>query len=357
MSETLTQTLPGKPVSAIDRLQARKRAFLALGGAVAIAAVAYAGWRLLYAAHHVTTDNAYVEAETAQVTAAVSGIVAGVDAVDTRAVKKGDVLVRIDPTDARLALAQAVAEQDRAERRVRGYFANDENLAATLKAREADLQRATQERARRRMLAGNGGVTGEELGNAEAGVASARAARDAAAAALRANQTLTSHSTLDTNPEVALARARTEQARVDLARTEIRAPIDGVVARRQVQVGQRVQPGAVLMSVVPVGKVHVDANFKEVQLDKVRIGQPVELESDLYGSAVVYHGKVAGLSGGSGAAFSMIPAQNATGNWIKVVQRLPVRIELDPAELAAHPLKVGLSMTATIDTSAQKGNR
>lgn len=350
MSETLTQTLPAGHAPA-TRLQTRKRAFLALGGVIALAAIGTASWWLLYASHHVTTDNAYVAAETAQVTAAVSGIVSTVTAVDTQSVRKGQVLVRIDPSDARLALAQAVADQDSAERRVQGYFANNDNLAATLRAREADLTRATQELARRQALAADGGVTGEELGNARAAVDSARAAREAAIAALRANQALTRNRSVDNNPEVQLARARTDQARIDLARTEIRAPIDGVVARRQVQIGQRVQPGAVLMSVVPVGQVHVDANFKEVQLDKVRIGQPVELEADLYGSAVTYHGKVAGLSGGSGAAFSMIPAQNATGNWIKVVQRLPVRIALDPAELAAHPLKVGLSMTATIDTA------
>jgi membrane fusion protein, multidrug efflux system len=354
MSEALTLPLPGKPATL--RRQ-RKRAFIVLGSAIAVVAIGAGAWYFIYASHHVSTDNAYVAAETAQVTAAVSGIVAEVDAVDTRRVRKGDVLVRIDPTDARLALAQAVADQDSAERRVRAYFANDENLAATLQAREADLQRARQEFARRNALAGNGGVTGEELSNARAGVESATAARNAAEAALRANQALTQHSTVDTNPEVQLARARVEQARIDLARTEIRAPVDGVVARRQVQIGQRVQPGAVLMSVVPVDTVHVDANFKEVQLDKVRIGQPVELEADLYGSAVTYHGRVAGLSGGSGAAFSMIPAQNATGNWIKVVQRLPVRIELDRAELAAHPLKVGLSMTATIDTAEHSRNR
>ncbi|WP_313572435.1 HlyD family secretion protein, partial [Comamonas terrigena] len=164
------------------------------------------------------------------------------------------------------------------------------------------------------------------------------------------NATLIEGTTAETNPEVLLALARRDQAQVDLDRTTVRAPVTGVVAKRSVQLGQRVAAGAPLMSVVPVQQMYVDANFKEGQLGKVRVGQSVELQADLYGSQVVYHGTVAGLSGGSGAAFAAIPAQNATGNWIKVVQRLPVRVQLDPTELAAHPLRVGLSMNVTVDT-------
>ncbi|GGY21489.1 HlyD family secretion protein [Paludibacterium paludis] len=338
------------PDSRLSEGRKRKTAFLALGGVVALGAIGYGGWWILYASHHVSTDNAYVAAETAQVTSAVSGIVAEVNAVDTRPVKAGELLVKLDDTDARLAVAQADAELGRARRRVAGYLATNENLAAQLAARDADLARSRAELERRQALAGSGGVTGEEVGNARSAWLAARAAREAAAASLKANQALTRDADIEQNPEVALARARLEQARVDLSRTDIRAPLSGVVGKRQVQIGQRVQAGSPLMSVVPVGAVHVDANFKEVQLESVRIGQKVELVSDIYGKSVVYHGKVAGFSAGSGAAFSMIPAQNATGNWIKVVQRLPVRVELDPAELAAHPLKVGLSMTATIDT-------
>ena len=169
----------------------------------------------------------------------------------------------------------------------------------------------------------------------------------------KANAALIQDTTVDTNPEVLLAKARLEQARVDLSRTRIFANVDGVIAKRQVQVGQRVQIGAPLMSVVPLHTVHVDANFKEVELRSVKVGQPVEITADLYGNEVVYHGTVSGFSGGTGSAFAMIPAQNATGNWIKVVQRLPVRIELDPTELARRPLQVGLSMIATIDTRAE----
>lgn len=168
----------------------------------------------------------------------------------------------------------------------------------------------------------------------------------------QANAVLIANATEDTNPEVALARAKRDQAAVDLGRTVIRAPVDGVVAKRQVQLGQRVKSGTALLSIVPVQDMHVDANFKEVQLENVRIGQPATVKADIYGGSASYRGVVEGFSGGSGAAFAAIPAQNATGNWIKVVQRLPVRIKLDAAELEKHPLKVGLSMVVTIDTSA-----
>ena len=377
MSETLTVTAP---LPQTDNAAKRKKLFLALGGVVALSAAAYGAYWTLVASHHVTTDNAYVAAEIAQVTPSIGANVRAVKVVDTQAVKKGDVLVELDDTDARLALEQAEAELARAERKVKGYLASDDGLQAQVSARDAellrakaqlssaqsDLDRARIDLDRRQALAKSGSVSGEELTHAKTAYDTAKAAMDSAKAALaqadanklaaqgslKANQTLTANTTVDTNPEVALARAKRNQARVDLERTVIRAPIDGVVAKRQVQVGQRIQSGAQLMSVVPLQQVHVDANFKEVQLEKVRVGQPVTLHSDIYGSDVVYHGKVTGFSGGSGSAFSLIPAQNATGNWIKVVQRLPLRIELDPAELRAHPLRVGLSMTATIDTAS-----
>nr|WP_294863438.1 HlyD family efflux transporter periplasmic adaptor subunit [uncultured Pseudogulbenkiania sp.] len=377
MSETLTATAP---LPQIDNAAKRKKLFLALGGAVALSAAAYGAYWTLVASHHVTTDNAYVAAEIAQVTPSISANVRVVKVVDTQAVKRGDVLVELDDTDARLALEQAEAELARAERKVKGYLASDDGLQAQVSARDAellrakaqlssaqsDLERAKIDLERRQALAKSGSVSGEELTHAKTAYDTAKSALEAAKAALaqaeanklaaqgslKANQMLTANATVDANPEVALARAKRNQARVDLERTVIRAPIDGVVAKRQVQVGQRIQSGAQLMSVVPLQQVHVDANFKEVQLEKVRVGQPVTLHSDIYGSDVVYHGKVVGFSGGSGSAFSLIPAQNATGNWIKVVQRLPLRIELDPAELKVHPLQVGLSMTATVDTAS-----
>ncbi len=266
---------------------------------------------------YVKTDNAYTAAEVALVTAEIDGPVAKVNVVDSQQVKRGDVLVVIDDTDTRLALRQAEADLARARAQV---------TAAT-----ADVERSGIDLNRREALVESGSVSGDELTRVKYGASDARAALDAARAA------------------VVLAQARVDKAKVDLGRTVIRSPIDGVIARRQVQLGQRVQPSTPLLSVVPVAEMYVDANFKEVQLKMVRPGQKVELVSDLYGHKVAFHGVVEGFSGGTGAAFALIPAQNATGNWIKVVQRLPVRIRLNPDELAAHPLRVGLSMDAKVD--------
>ncbi|MEA1674258.1 HlyD family secretion protein [Nitrospirillum sp. BR 11163] len=358
----------------------RRRLFAGLGAVVLLAGLGYGGYRLVTGGRYVATDNAYVNADAAQVTSSVDGTVRTVPVVDTQGVKKGDVLVVIDDTDARIALAQAQAQLGQAERRVRGYFANDGALAAQVAAREADSARAEAQltsaqadydRARvdldrRKALAASGAVSGEELTSAQnafatatANLAVAKATRAQAAAnraaaqgSQKVNTVLIADSDVASNPEVMAARARVDQAQVDLGRTVVRAPFDGVVARRQVQVGQRVKADTVLMSVVPVGQAYVDANFKEVQLAHVRPGQPVELTADLYGGGVIFHGQVAGLAGGTGSAFAVIPAQNATGNWIKVVQRVPVRVVLDPNELAVHPLRVGLSMNVTIDTAS-----
>ena len=374
MSETIQNT----PL----REAKRKRQLLGLGGLVVLLAAGAGGYWYFHASHFVSTDNAYAAVEIAQVTPSVGGTISEVLVTDTQAVKQGDVLVRIDQTDARLALAQAEADLGRATRRVKGFVANDGSLAAQIAAREADEQRAAAQLAaaeadfarakidlsRREALSASGSVSGEELtraknacAGAEANLAAARAAaaqakanRTTALSSREANAVLIAGTNEETNPEVAFARARRDQAAVDLERTVIRAPVDGIVAKRQVQLGQRVQPGMPLLAVVPVQEMHVNANFKEVELRKVRVGQKVELYADLYGSSVRYQGVVEGFSAGSGAAFSAIPAQNATGNWIKVVQRLPVRIRLDPKELEAHPLKVGLSMHAEIDTREQK---
>lgn len=356
----------------------RKKGFVGLAAAIVIAAVGYGLWYYFVGSRYVSTDNAYSAAEVAEVTPSVTGIVQTVNVVDTQAVKQGDVLVQLDDTDARLALAQAEANLGQSRRRVSSYMATDEGLAAQVKAREADetqaqarlvaaqsdFTKAQVDLKRREALAKSGAVSGEELTNArnamaqaesnlnvaKAAAAQATANRLSTIGAKKANAALTINATVETNPEVMLAKAKVEQAQVDLARTVIKAPVDGVIARRQVQVGQRVQNGERLMSVVPLHDVHVDANFKEVELRHVKIGQPVEVTADIYGDKVVYHGVVSGVSGGTGSAFSMIPAQNATGNWIKVVQRLPLRITLDKNELAKHPLQVGLSMIATIDT-------
>ncbi len=362
----------------VDNKLRRRKAFIGLAGVVGVALLGGAVYWFVYGSHFVSTDNAYAAVEVAQVTPSVGGTISEVRVTDTQAVKKGEVLVVIDPTDAKLALAQAEADLDRAVRRVRGFVANDSSLQAQIAARQADEVRAAAQLAaaradferakidleRRQALAASGSVSGDDLSRAknafaaaEAALAAARASTTQAAAnrgatigAKEANAALIAGSTEETNPEVVLARARRDQAVVDLERTVVRAPVDGVVAKRQVQLGQRVQAGTPLLAVVPIQEMHVDANFKEVQLEKVRVGQKVAVYADIYGSAVKYSGIVEGFSGGSGAAFAAIPAQNATGNWIKVVQRLPVRIRLNPGELAANPLRVGLSMTAEIDT-------
>ena len=356
----------------------RKRGFLVLGAVVGVAALAYGGYSWLTGGRYVETDNAYVNAEVAPVTALAGGTVIKVAAFDTKTVRKGDVLVELDPSDARIAVAEAEAAVAQALRRANQTVATGTALSAQVSASDADirrkqalvsvaasnLSRARLDLARREALVSGGAVSGEELSSArnafasaqgqfavaEADLAQARAARGSAEGQYSANEALVGGTLPSGNPDVLAARARLERARLDLARTVIRAPMDGVVTQRAVQIGQRVASGVPLMTIVPIGDAHVDANFKESQLRQVRPGQSAEVTSDLYGAKVVFHGIVVGFSGSTGSAMALIPAQNATGNWIKVVQRVPVRIALDPADLKAHPLRVGLSMTATIDT-------
>ena len=309
----------------------------------------------------------------------MAGQVIKVLAQDTQPVKQGQMLVQIDPADAKVALDQAQAELDQATRKVNGYFANEQALSGQVAVRAADitkadaqimsaqsdLDRARTELGRRQRLAQSGAVSGDELTQAEnqergaeAALTQARAAktqaeanRGAAIGTQAVNTALISGAPVAENPEVAAARAKVAKAQLDFDRTTLRAPFDGVVAKKNVALGEQVQVGAPLMQVVPINRAYVDANFKEVQLRHVRLGQPVILTADLYGGHVKFHGRVAGVAGGTGAAFALIPAQNATGNWIKIVQRLPVRVSLDPKELQAHPLRVGLSMKAVIDVS------
>ena len=362
-----------------NRKAKRKKMFAALAGGIALIGGGYHAYDVLVASKHAVTDNAYVGADVAQVTSQLAAPVSAVLVEDTRQVHRGDVLVRLDDTDAKIAVANAEANLATAIRKVQGLHATDSGLDAQIAARaadqgkasaavaaaQADLDKAGIDLQRRQGVASTGAVSQDELTTArtaysnavaalraaQAAQAQAAAARTAAVGDRDANRALIANATVDNNPEVLAARAALQQAQVDLSRTVIRAPIDGVVSKRQVQVGQRVQPGSLLMTVVPVQAAYVDANFKEVELKKVKPGQPVELMSDLYGDDVVYHGTVSGFSGGTGAAFALVPAQNATGNWIKVVQRLPVRVALKSNELAAHPLRVGLSMNVDVDVS------
>ncbi|WP_082657580.1 MULTISPECIES: HlyD family efflux transporter periplasmic adaptor subunit [unclassified Sphingopyxis] len=357
----------------------RRKLFAALGGAVLLAG---AGYWLLADGDLVATDNAYVAADSAQVTPLVSGAVTKVFVANTQNVKRGDILIQLDDTDARLALARAEADYARARRQFGQAVATSSSLAGQVSAgaasigqAEAQVQIANAALAKARIdldrragIADGGAVSGEELtvvrnayataqanlAQAKAGLAQAVASRNSASGSLAANNAMIAGVSVDGHPDVLAAKAKLDQARVDLERTVIRAPVDGVVTNRQVQVGQRASAGSVAMTIVPIGAVYVDANFKEGQLERVRVGQPVELVSDLYGSDVVFHGRVEGFSGGTGSAFALIPAQNATGNWIKVVQRLPVRVSLDPKELKKHPLRVGLSMEAEIDVAPRR---
>ncbi len=382
MTETETETT----ISTVDDTQAtakakatRKKAMLGIAGAVLVAGAGYTAYDIFIGSQHVSTDNAYVGAYTATITPMVSGQVSEVLVTDTQIVKKGDVLFRLDDRDARNTLAQAEAELAKFRRQFGQTAAISSALGAQIDARNADIARARAQLSsaqadlskaqvdyqRRSVLAKTGAVSGDELTAstgalqnaraamelARAGIAQASATKQAAAGDLAANQALTASTTVATNPDVLAAQARVAQAMLDFERTVVRAPIAGVITRRTIQTGQRLAPGAAAMMIVPTSQAYVDANFKEGQLAKVRPGQKVTLISDLYGDDVVYHGRVIGFAGGTGSSFALIPAQNATGNWIKVVQRVPVRIQLDPKELARNPLRVGLSMEADVELS------
>ena len=299
--------------------------------------------------YHQSTDDAYVGGNVVQITPQISGTVVAIGADDTQFVKAGQPLVRLDPADARVALDQAEAQLARTVRDVRNLYATSSQLAATVQMRQTELNAVQSDLARRQRLGASGAVSGEELQHAADAVKTAQAELLAAQQQLAANRARVDGTTLKDHPQVRDAAAAVRNAYLTLERTELAAPVAGFVARRNVQLGQRVSPGAPLMAVVPLDQVWVDANFKEPQLAHMRIGQRVRLSADLYGGHVLYHGTIAGLGAGTGAAFSLLPAQNATGNWIKIIQRVPVRIALDPREIAVHPLQIGLSMKADVD--------
>ena len=335
----------------------RKRMMALLVIVILIAAIAYGFYYFLIARFHESTDDAYVNGNVVQITPQVTGTVIAVNADDTQTVKAGDPVVVLDPADARVALEQSEANLGQVVRQVRGLFADDNQYQAQVEVREADLSRAQDDLRRRMLVAQTGAVSLEEISHARDAVKSAQAALDAAKQQLASNRALTANTTIADHPNVEAAAAKVRDAYLASARNTLPAPVTGYVAKRSVQVGQRVSPGNPLMAIVPLNGVWVDANFKEVQLKHMRIGQPVELTADVYGSSVVFHGKVVGFSAGTGSAFSLLPAQNATGNWIKVVQRLPVRIALDPQELEKHPLRIGLSMDADVSIKDENGGQ
>ncbi|PUE28509.1 EmrA/EmrK family multidrug efflux transporter periplasmic adaptor subunit [Limnohabitans sp. JirII-29] len=356
-------------LSANEKANARRRGLQAIAATIGVAALVWGGWHWVSGRHHVSTDNAYVMGHVLQITPQITGTVVAIQADETDFVRAGQVLVKLDASDARVALEQAQAQLAQTVREARALFANTGALAAQVKLREADVQRAqtdvqrTQDDVNRRApLVPSGAVSQEEfqhisaqLSAAKSGLNVAQAALDAAKEQFNAGQTQTEGTRIESHPSVARAAAKMREAYLALQRVNLLAPIDGHIAKRSVQVGQRVSAGAPLMTLVALNQLWVDANFKESQLNELHIGQSAELEADVYGHKVTFHGKVAGLGAGTGSAFSLLPAQNATGNWIKVVQRVPVRIVLDPQELAQHPLRVGLSMDVTVDTADQSG--
>ena len=347
----------------------RKRALLSLAAAVLLAGGAYGVYQAVHASRYESTDNAYVQANVVQITPLVGGTVRAIRVDDTDFVRAGQPLVSLDPVEARVALDQAESQLAQTVREVRTLYANNSTLQAQIELRQAEAQRAQAElarlqadAARRAPLLASGAIGREEYEHVQAQITAAKSAAAATQAGviaareqLASNEALTRGVSLEQHPNVQRAAARVRETYLALQRQEIAAPVDGWVARRSVQLGQRIAAGTPMMSVVGLQQAWVDANFKESQLKKLRIGQPATLVADAYGDKVEFKGRIVGLGAGTGAAFALLPAQNATGNWIKVVQRVPVRIALDPKELAEHPLRVGLSMNVSVDVRDQSG--
>jgi membrane fusion protein (multidrug efflux system) len=335
----------------------RKLWLALLGIAVAIAGAAYGVYYIKYGQYHESTDDAYVNGNLVQLTPQVTGTVNEINSDDTQIVKAGDPVVTLDPADSKIALLNAEAALGQAVRQVSTLYVNNSYYAANVAQRESDLARAQDDLKRRVAVANTGAVSAEDVSHARDAVAAAQASLEAARQQAQSNHALTDRTSIEQHPNVQAAAAKVRDAYLDYARNTLPAPVTGYVAQRSVQVGQRVAPGTPLMSIVPLDGVWVDANFKEVQLRRMRIGEPVTMTADVYGSGVKYHGRVIGFSAGTGSAFATLPAQNATGNWIKIVQRLPVRIALDPKELEAHPLRIGLSMAVDADTRDDSGTQ
>jgi membrane fusion protein (multidrug efflux system) len=345
------------------KMASRRKHLLIIATLIFIAiGVVYAIWWALFAANYESTDDAYVHGNLVQVTAQIPGTVVAIHADDTQRVSKGSPLVQLDASDADIALKQAEATLAQAVRRTRTIFVQNDALEADVAMRQAnieraevDLNKAQSDLKRRQTLARSGGISGEEILHAQtafkaaqAGLAQAQAALAASQATLKTNEALTSGTTVSAHPDVMLAADQLRKAWLTNARTRLPAPVDGMIAQRSVQVGQHVAPGTPLMTIIPLQQVWVEANFKEGQVRHMKPGQQAKVTADLYGSKVTYHGTVQGIAAGTGSAFALLPAQNASGNWIKVVQRVPVRIMLDPKDLADHPLRVGLSMNVEV---------
>jgi membrane fusion protein, multidrug efflux system len=339
-----------------QRAVRRRIAFIVFGAAIVLAAILYGGWWWLSGRFTESTDDAYVAANIVAVTSRENASVIALYADNTQQVHQGQLLIEMDPSVAQVDMRAAEANLAKVMRTVRGTFASADSYSAQLAQAEVGLAQAKSDY-QRRHSALKGAVSGEELGHAIDAVMAAQAAVNAARGGLAQARSAIAGVDLAHNPDVLAAEAQLRAAAIVLAHMKIVAPVDGVIAQRSVQVGQRVNAGAPLMAVVPLENVWVDANFKEGQLARMRIGQPASITTDMYGGEVVYHGHVAGLGAGSGSAFAVLPAQNASGNWIKIVQRVPVRLALDPNELKANPLRVGLSVSTDVDVRDQSGPR
>ncbi|KLU26449.1 hemolysin D [Caballeronia mineralivorans PML1(12)] len=352
-------SMTDQPTESIKPASNRKRkiTMILLFIVILIAAVAYGLYYFLDARFHVDTDDAYVNGNVVQITPQVTGTVVAVNADNTQTVRMGEPVVVLDPADARIALQQAEANLAQTVRRVHGLYVDDDQYRADVAQRESDLSKAHDDLQRRLATGMTGAVSDEEISHARDALRSARAGLDSAQQRLASNRALTMNTTIERHPDVLASAAKVRDAYLAYARNTLPAPVTGYIAERSVQVGQRVSPGTPLMSVVPLEQVWIDANFKEWQLRNIRVGQPVLLTADVYGSSVTFRGKVVGFSPGTGSALALLPAQNATGNWIKVVQRLPVRIEVDPRQLGKHPLRVGLSMNVDVDIKDQSGGQ
>ncbi|HEY6452206.1 MAG TPA: HlyD family efflux transporter periplasmic adaptor subunit [Steroidobacteraceae bacterium] len=347
-----TSNTPTAPRAPVPRNGARRLGLSLLAAVVALGALGYGAYWFVDGRHFESTDDAYVTGDVVQVSSQQPGTVLAVHVDDTQVVAAGTPLVDLDPADAEVAMANAEAELARTVRQVRALFSQGAQLRAQIAERESSLRTAESDLRRRQGLLDDGAISGEELAHARDNVTAMRAAVAAAREQLAQTIAQTQGTSIDDHPQVQAAAAAVRNASLALRRTHLVAPVGGVIAKRSVEVGQRIAPGTPLLAVVPLDDVWVDANFKEVQLAHMHPGEPVIVHTDLYGGGLDFHGRLAGLGAGSGSAFALLPAQNASGNWIKIVQRVAVRILLDPRELASHPLRIGLSARVRVDERA-----
>jgi membrane fusion protein (multidrug efflux system) len=333
----------------------RKIMLVVLAIVVILAGVGVWGYHELYGRWNESTDDAYVNGNVVEITPLVTGTVVSIGADDGDLVHEGQVLVNFDPNDAQVGLQSAQANLARTVRQVRGLYSNVDGMKAQVNAQQAEVQKAQDNFNRRKNLAAGGAISQEELSHARDDLTSAQNALANARQQLKTSSALVDDTVVSSHPDVMAAAAQLRQAYLNNSRSTLIAPVTGYVAKRSVQLGQRVQPGTALMAVIPLDQLWIDANFKETQLRDMRIGQPVDIEADLYGSDVKFSGTIDSLGAGTGSAFALLPAQNATGNWIKIVQRVPVRIHINAEELAKHPLRVGLSTQVDVNLHDQSG--